>query len=146
MRGLCWRLAVSLGQTHVRCDFLLRCSSGVFASQRSLCHLRRSRRVLTLPARSPSCHLVCCLQGYRLFGKDDRSFIEDVLRLLRSEWQTAPHLSAPQFLARGFAERKLLLVVEVVRQCTRLHDEGQRALDTTRTVLPYTRRVCYLGS
>jgi hypothetical protein len=63
------------------------------------------------------------------------------VRLLRSEWQTPPHLSAPQFLARGFAERKLLLVVEVIRQCIRLHDEGQRALDATRTVLPYTRRV-----
>jgi Centrosomal spindle body, CEP44 len=83
------------------------------------------------------------LQGFRFFGKDDRSFVEDVFRLLKETWGVSAsqlHINATQFLApRGFVERKLLLVVEVMKRCMRIHSEAERAHLASKAVFPYTR-------
>lgn len=63
--------------------------------------------------------------------------------MLRMSWDVAhirPPVTAAQLLAPGFAERKLIWAVEVVRWAQRTHEEGQRAAARSHPpVAPYTR-------
>ncbi|KAI9099302.1 Centrosomal spindle body, CEP44-domain-containing protein [Phlyctochytrium arcticum] len=60
-------------------------------------------------------------QRYDLYGKKDTRFLESVYRLLRDEFGYKPQLTRDQFLAMGFAERKLLFVGDVIRLAQTLH-------------------------
>ena len=62
---------------------------------------------------------------------DDATFTEVVLRLAPALGVRA-HLSAAQFLALGFVERKLLFVVGVIRGVQRLDEEARPVASRTR--------------
>lgn len=78
-------------------------------------------------------------RGIRLFGKDDRSFADEVFRLATMHWRLHPHITAAQFLSRGFAERKLLLVIDMIRQARSIHNEALRLDVSRRSTLPFSR-------
>ena len=60
-------------------------------------------------------------KGYELYGKKDARFLEAVYQLLRREFTYRPQLSRIQFFTMGFAERKLILVYDIIHQCKQLH-------------------------
>ncbi|EDQ90826.1 uncharacterized protein MONBRDRAFT_23873 [Monosiga brevicollis MX1] len=64
--------------------------------------------------------------GYELYGKSDLRFVEAVFRLLRNEFGYSPRLSTEQFFARGFAELKMILVVDITDICIKRHRELAR--------------------
>ncbi len=127
-------------------------------------------RVCASPGARGRTHAVMCVapnfgcaplfmvQGYALYGASDRAFCESLLHIA-IEWHRRPaHASAllaspgkaspavpsaapaPLFLQRGFAERKLLFVTDMIQAVRARHEEGQRrrALEHPR-VKPYTR-------
>ena len=53
--------------------------------------------------------------GYELYAKSDLRFMEEVLKLSRSVFNTRPELSAAQFLASGYAERKLQFTCKLIK-------------------------------
>lgn len=60
-------------------------------------------------------------RGYELQAKTDERFVECAFRLLREIFSYRPSLTTAQFFAKGFAERKLLLVIDVVKLCKDEH-------------------------
>eukprot|EP00474_Spongospora_subterranea_P009230 CRZ09688.1 hypothetical protein [Spongospora subterranea] len=54
------------------------------------------------------------LAGYELMGKSDLQFISEAFRMLADIFQYHPSISAKQFLSRGFAERKLHMMADVI--------------------------------
>ena len=62
-------------------------------------------------------------KDYELFGKSDLRFMEVVYRVLRDEFGYKPQLSREQFLSIGFAERKILLVGDILRFCREKHKQ-----------------------
>lgn len=58
-------------------------------------------------------HISAC--GYELMGKTDARFVQECFRMLGDVFEYHPSVSAKQFLARGFAERKLNLVADTIR-------------------------------
>lgn len=79
-------------------------------------------------------------RGYDLYGKTDLRFIETVYRLVRHEFGYRHALTCKQFLSVGFAERKLLFVVDLLQLCRAKHLELGRELSATRKVPPVTQK------
>mmetsp|Transcript_22765 Transcript_22765/g.40952 ORF Transcript_22765/g.40952 Transcript_22765/m.40952 type:complete len:207 (+) Transcript_22765:1825-2445(+) len=55
--------------------------------------------------------------------KNDFTFLENVFKLLRSNFQYRCVLSVPQFLSMGFTERKVLMCLDVIRVARKRHEE-----------------------
>jgi len=74
-------------------------------------------------------------RGYELQAKTDERFVEHCWRFLREHFNLMPQLNKHQFLSKGFAERKLMLVTEVAKKCKELHSSLSRKakLQTKRT-------------
>lgn len=64
--------------------------------------------------------------GYELHAKTDMRFMECVQKLLASEFSYRMSLTPRQFFSNGFAERKMMLVHDVVQLCRRKHNEMAR--------------------
>ena len=60
---------------------------------------------------------------YELYGKTDLRFMETVYKVLRDEFGYKPQLTREQFLTIGFAERKIIVLCEVVKLLREKHDE-----------------------
>lgn len=48
---------------------------------------------------------------------------EEVYKILRNEFNYRPSLNLTQFFNPGFAERKLILVCDLIKLCKRKHNE-----------------------
>lgn len=64
--------------------------------------------------------------GYELFAKSDTRFVEGVFRLMRTELNFRHSLTPKQFLTSGFAEKKMLLVVQLLRLVRAKHADLAR--------------------
>ena len=51
-------------------------------------------------------------KGYRLYSCTDQRFVESVFKLVRREFQQKPVLTVEQFLRKGFAEHKIIFLLE----------------------------------
>ena len=60
---------------------------------------------------------------YDLYGKTDLRFMETVYKVLRDEFGYKPQLTREQFLAIGFAERKIILLCAILKLLREKHDE-----------------------
>ena len=60
---------------------------------------------------------------YELYGKTDLRFMEAVYKVLRDEFGYKPQLTREQFLTIGFAERKIIVLYEMVKLLREKHDE-----------------------
>lgn len=60
---------------------------------------------------------------YELYGKTDLRFMEAVYKVLRDEFGYKPQLTREQFLTIGFAERKIIVLCEMVKLLREKHDE-----------------------
>ena len=74
-------------------------------------------------------------KGYELQAKTDDRFIEHLWRFLRDDFKFMPQLNKQQFLTKGFAERKLMLVTDVAKLCKQQHAlmSRQEKLQAKRT-------------
>ncbi|KAJ7524077.1 hypothetical protein O6H91_18G076600 [Diphasiastrum complanatum] len=61
--------------------------------------------------------------GYELYAKSDLRFMECLLKFLRSEFGYRCPLTLAQIFSRGFSERKLLFLHDVIQACKRKHNE-----------------------
>jgi hypothetical protein len=62
-------------------------------------------------------------QGFDLHMKNDFTFLEIAIKLLRANFQYHCVLSVPQFLSMGFTERKVLMCLDIVRAVRKRHEE-----------------------
>ena len=69
---------------------------------------------------------------YRLFTVSDALFLQNVFRFCMSRLSIRVVLTDSQFRSRGFVERKLLLVFDMIQKVERLHRE-QELLHRQRT-------------
>ena len=56
-------------------------------------------------------------RSYQLYAKNDLRFVETVYKILLQEFSYKPSLTKEQFLALGFAERKIILITDIVKFC-----------------------------
>ena len=56
-------------------------------------------------------------KNYELYGRTDLRFVETVFKILRQEFSHKPSLTKEQFLALGFAERKIILLTDITKFC-----------------------------
>lgn len=63
--------------------------------------------------------------------KNDFTFLENVFKLLRSNFQYRCVLSVSQFLSMGFTERKVLMCLDIIRVVRKRHEELARFKRTT---------------
>lgn len=61
--------------------------------------------------------------GYELQGAVDLRFLEKVFRLLSNEFHYRPGMSALQFIANGYAERKIIFTIETIRLVRERHQK-----------------------
>ena len=66
--------------------------------------------------------------GYELYAKTDVRFVETVQKLLSSEFGYRMSLTAKQFFSQGFAERKMIMVHDVIQICRQRHNEVAKAM------------------
>ncbi|TPX36497.1 hypothetical protein SmJEL517_g01337 [Synchytrium microbalum] len=66
--------------------------------------------------------------GYELYAQKDARFVDSVYKLLRDQFGYRPALSKEQFLTTGFAERKLILIGDVIRLCRNLDVDLARGI------------------
>ncbi len=66
--------------------------------------------------------------GYKLYPKNDRRFVEGVFRVMRDEFSYRPSLTVDQFLKNGFAERKIIFITDLVKLCKRKHEGLKKKL------------------
>ncbi|KAL6745505.1 Centrosomal spindle body, CEP44-domain-containing protein, partial [Haematococcus lacustris] len=73
-------------------------------------------------------HVAQCIHkaGYELQGKTDAKFVEGAFRLMRDAFSIKTVLTAAHFLEQGFAERKLLLLCDVIQCCKKIHNDEIR--------------------
>jgi hypothetical protein len=62
-------------------------------------------------------------QGFDLYMKNDFTFLENVFKLLRSNFQYRCVMSVPQFLSMGFTERKVLMCLDIIKAVRKRHEE-----------------------
>ena len=65
-------------------------------------------------------------EGYELYSKTDLRFIETAYRFLRDNFNYRHALTCKQLLGGGFAERKVLFVVDVLKLCRTKHIDLSR--------------------
>ena len=56
-------------------------------------------------------------KGYRLYSCTDQRFVESVFKLVRREFQQKPVLTVEQFLRKGFAEHKIIFLLNIMKHC-----------------------------
>lgn len=54
-------------------------------------------------------------QGFDLMTKNDFSFVESVFKILRQKFNYRPVLKIGQFLATGYAERKIMMLLDLIK-------------------------------
>ncbi|KAL0220943.1 hypothetical protein RCL1_000797 [Eukaryota sp. TZLM3-RCL] len=54
-------------------------------------------------------------KGYILNPSNDAAFIQTLYKILRQEFDYNPVLSASQFLTKGFAEKRISMMVDIIR-------------------------------
>ena len=64
--------------------------------------------------------------GFDLSAKSDLRFVEGAWRAFGDVLGLRPALTPRQFLAGGFAERKVLLLTDVATRCVELHNDAVR--------------------
>lgn len=62
---------------------------------------------------------------YDLFGKTDLRFLETVYKILRDEFGYKPQVTKEQFLAIGYAERKIMTVCTILKLLKEKHNKLQ---------------------
>lgn len=62
-------------------------------------------------------------QGYELYGKSDLRFLQGVYGLLREMFQFQPRLTKEKFLRNGYAERKVILTLNILLLCQAKHKQ-----------------------
>ncbi|KAI9007094.1 Centrosomal spindle body, CEP44-domain-containing protein [Gaertneriomyces semiglobifer] len=67
-------------------------------------------------------------KGYELYGRKDDRFLESVYKLLRDECGYKPSLTQPQFFSVGFSERKMMMLVDVIKMVKEM-DKTKRTLN-----------------
>ena len=65
-------------------------------------------------------------QGFDMMTKNDYSFLESVFKLLRQKFGYRPVLKIGQFLASGFAERKIMMLLDLIQIVKTKTNELQR--------------------
>eukprot|EP00698_Gefionella_okellyi_P024558 TRINITY_DN8701_c0_g1_i1.p1 TRINITY_DN8701_c0_g1~~TRINITY_DN8701_c0_g1_i1.p1 ORF type:complete len:234 (-),score=35.11 TRINITY_DN8701_c0_g1_i1:110-811(-) len=78
--------------------------------------------------------------NFDLYAKSDARFLDGVYKLLITEFNYRPTLTAQQFLTPGFAERKILTVVDVIKHCKKKHNELYKAFGGSTTHLASVMR------
>ena len=63
------------------------------------------------------------IQGYSLYGRSDLKFVEGVYRVLRHGFNYRPTLSQQQFFAKGYVERKIMLICDLLLLCQAKHKQ-----------------------
>lgn len=58
-----------------------------------------------------------------LYGKSDLRFLEGMYRILRTAFNYHPKLTLEQFLATGYAERKIMLTYDFLLLCQKKHTQ-----------------------
>jgi len=66
---------------------------------------------------SPNIASYLTAKNYELYARTDLRFVETVYKILMKEFSYKPSLTKEQFLALGFAERKVILLVDIVKFC-----------------------------
>ena len=67
-------------------------------------------------------------KGYKLHGRNDLRFVETMYRALRDVFSYKPDLTREQFLAKGFAERKMIMSTRILELCQEKHKELSRCV------------------
>eukprot|EP00899_Mesostigma_viride_P012912 jgi/Mesvir1/21621/Mv04044-RA.1 len=67
-------------------------------------------------------------KGYEIMAKNDQRFMESVLKLLREQFSYICPLSATQILSPHFAERKILILHDILVMCREWHRNAVRDL------------------
>ncbi|KAG2501080.1 hypothetical protein HYH03_000898 [Edaphochlamys debaryana] len=75
--------------------------------------------------------------GFELAGKTDQRFVESSFRLFRDVLNVRTVVTPAQFFEQGFAERKVILLCDVIAVCKKVHNDEVRqerlaALKATR--------------
>ncbi|OMJ96102.1 hypothetical protein SteCoe_275 [Stentor coeruleus] len=65
-------------------------------------------------------------QGFGIMSKNDFSFMESVFKLMRHKFNYQPVLKIGQFLSSGFAERKLIMLIQMIEIVKKKAAELQR--------------------
>jgi centrosomal protein CEP44 len=65
-------------------------------------------------------------QGFDMMSKNDFSFLESVFKVLRQKLNYRPVLKIGQFLASGFAERKIMMLLDLINIVKTKTNELQR--------------------
>ena len=80
--------------------------------------------------------------NYDLYARTDLRFVETVFKILMKEFAYKPNLKKEQFLALGFAERKIIFVTDIVRFCrekTKLISSKKNKTKKSSKSLPQSR-------
>ncbi|KAK9806670.1 hypothetical protein WJX73_006436 [Symbiochloris irregularis] len=64
--------------------------------------------------------------GNKLLGNNDHRFVESAFRIAREQLGLRTVLAIPQFFERGFAERKAILLHDIVQACRKRHHAALR--------------------
>jgi hypothetical protein len=70
--------------------------------------------------------------GHELYAKNDARFVETVYRLARQDLNYHHSLTCKQFLSAGFAERKVLFVIDLLQLCRNKHAELGRTREAQK--------------
>ncbi|KAL0248940.1 hypothetical protein GEMRC1_004174 [Eukaryota sp. GEM-RC1] len=62
-------------------------------------------------------------KGYVLSPSSDSAFVQTIYKILRQEYNFNPVLSPSQFLTKGFAEKRLQLLLEIIRLLKSHHQQ-----------------------
>lgn len=83
-------------------------------------------------------------QGCTLYAKSDRRFLEGVYRVLRDAFNYHPKLTRGQFLANGYAERKVMLTCDFLLLCQAKHLQLTKKRANIRTKW-FEKAICMVG-
>ncbi|CAG9464507.1 unnamed protein product [Pedinophyceae sp. YPF-701] len=65
-------------------------------------------------------------RGFELMGKTDVRFVEGLWKVMRDVFRYRPSITASQFLLKGYAERKAILVYDLAELCRKWHERLAR--------------------
>lgn len=72
--------------------------------------------------------------GFDLTTKNDAGFLESIYKLLRTKFNYVPVLKADQFLSLNYAERKILICLDIIKLVKQKHKELLRFQTRIRRV------------
>ncbi|KAH7616943.1 hypothetical protein Ndes2526B_g09049 [Nannochloris sp. 'desiccata'] len=71
-------------------------------------------------------HVLAVTASYHLSGRKGKKYIENVFKLAREQFGMQIVLSSAQFLAEGYAERKLMFLHQLIVACREYHSTAVR--------------------